>query len=217
MPGAMVVHVEASAEAGELVVGCAGAASVAQGGVDAFGSHEAGLFSHAFQLGTRGCRLGRARGGKIELIDHRFHHHVAGDVPQIGIDALARVEVQKHTVEHRVQVGARSFGRIGGVGARPGDGVEPQMRAIGGERSAGDGQGRESGERRAHEAQAHEELVAHQAERVEGQRLYLAFVHGPSFRDSSYKHFDIFGHKVEFWVFLLPERLTHLLIFGIFG
>ena len=120
-------------------------------------------------------------------------------------------------MKHRVQVGARSFGRVVGVGARPGDGVEPQMRAIGGERSAGDGQGRESGERRAHEAQAHEELVAHQAERVEGQRLYLAFVHGPSFRDSSYKHFDIFGHKVEFWVFLLPERLTHLLIFDIFG
>ena len=56
-----------------------------------------------------------------------------------------------------------------------------------------------------------------QKRRVEGQRLYLAFVHGPSFRDSSYKHFDIFGHKVEFWVFLLPERLTHLLIFDIFG
>ncbi len=81
MPGAMVVHVEASAEAGELVVSCAGGASIAQGSVDALGSHEAGLFGHALQLGTRGCRLGRARGGKIELVDHRFHHHVAGDVP----------------------------------------------------------------------------------------------------------------------------------------
>ena len=81
MPGAMVVHVETSAEAGELVVGCAGGALVAQGGVDTLGSHEAGLFGHALQLGTRGCRLGRARGRKIELVDHRFHHHVAGDVP----------------------------------------------------------------------------------------------------------------------------------------
>ena len=75
----MVVHAEARAEAG--VVSCAGGASIAQGSVDALGSHEAGLFGHALQLGTRGCRLGRARGGKVELVDHRFHHHVAGDVP----------------------------------------------------------------------------------------------------------------------------------------
>ena len=91
------------------------------------------------------------------------------------------------------------------------------MRAIGGERSAGDGQGRESGKGCAHEAQVYQKPVAHQVESIEGQRRHLVFAHGPSFRDSSYKHFDIFGHKVEFWVFLLPERLTHLLIFDIFG
>ncbi len=106
--------------------------------------------------------------------------------------------MQKHVVKHRVQVGARSFGWVIGVGARPGDGVESQMRAIGGERSVGDGQGRESGKGCAHEAQVYQKPVAHQVESIEGQRLHLVFAHGPSFRGSSDKHFLIFGHKIDF-------------------
>ena len=85
--------------------------------------------------------------------------------------------MQEHIVQHHVQVGTGGLGAVAGIGAGPGGRVEAQVGAIGGEGGARRGQGSQPREGSAHEAQVHQKAVAHQVERIEGQRLHLAFVH----------------------------------------
>ena len=178
VPRLVVVRVERRAQFGQLLVGKPFVREVAvhrlgggqrQGGVDA---RERGLLA-------RGA--GGARGRQVELADDALHDDVASRVPAGDVHLLAGVGVQKHVVQHDVQVGARERGGLGGVQARDRRRVVAQVRAIGGERRAGNRQKGEAREGRAHEPQVHEQGVPCEVEGLPSKLIDRFGGHGGSF------------------------------------
>ena len=112
---------------------------------------------------ARGARACRCR--ERQLGDDRLDGYIACSIPTRSVHARVGEGVQKHVVQHDVQVCARKLFE----GARHVGRAVAQVRAIGGDGLPGLRQQLEMGERGVHEAQADQQLVAGQLKGLLGK------------------------------------------------